>query len=137
MRISDWSSDVCSSDLNLDFVAHVDDPRSCPGRRRLNLPLVRRVGRPTQIDRVLLGVNIDRLGWERQTCACIGQPSLPLQRMISWYHDKQQADHPVPSRVILRRRFALSLHEEDRQFGVPQGSLVEGSEEPTSELKSL
>src|SRR3546814_10673351 len=45
--------------------------------------------------------------------------------MISWYHDKQQADHPVPSRVILRRRFALSLHEEDRQFGVPQGSLVE------------
>src|SRR3546814_13932286 len=89
MRISDWSSDVCSSDL------------------------------------VLLGVNIDRLGWERQTCACIGQPSLPLQRMISWYHDKQQADHPVPSRVILRRRFALSLHEEVRQFGVPQGSLVE------------
>src|SRR3546814_18563212 len=88
MRISDWSSDVCSSDL-------------------------------------LLGVNIDRLGWERQTCACIGQPSLPLQRMISWYHDKQQADHPVPSRVILRRRFAMSLHEKDRQFGVPQGSLVE------------
>src|SRR3546814_20943787 len=113
MRISDWSSDVCSSDL-LDFVAHVDDPRSCPGRRRLNLPLVRRVGRPTQIDRVLLGVNIDRLGWERQTCACIGQPSLPLQRMLSWYHDKQQADHPVPSRVILRRRFASS---EERRVG--------------------
>src|SRR3546814_1234098 len=41
MRISDWSSDVCSSDLNalgLATLASIPDARTLPGYRKSGLP---------------------------------------------------------------------------------------------------
>src|SRR3546814_6745174 len=47
MRISDWSSDVCSSDLGRDLRDEVDDVRRGPGRELLHETHAGGLGSPT------------------------------------------------------------------------------------------
>src|SRR3546814_13361979 len=83
MRISDWSSDVCSSDLRITQLLVTRDPRLGIGRRERHLVEKARIGEQPQRLRHALGhrpalehiglrlqkpVEIGRASWRERVC---------------------------------------------------------------------
>src|SRR3546814_8858054 len=65
MRISDWSSDVCSSDLAIAGLAHIDAPRRLSSdeiNARLK-PTLDRLGIKTDVLKDIAGIHARRL-WD-------------------------------------------------------------------------
>src|SRR3546814_12992308 len=66
MRISDWSSDVCSSDLLLSARAPGEADPARPADYRLDTSIVRRIDGPVDVTLVLNRVSDQRAIWSTQ-----------------------------------------------------------------------
>src|SRR3546814_9141108 len=115
MRISDWSSDVCSSDLKVEILLHDRSTLSAEGNG-FGPDLRRHIGK-FQAVRSGLDIELPHILHQRQIVAIDGHRHVALRR----------------SRVYLR--------EESRGRGADEQGKKAGSkhrsEEPTSELQSL
>src|SRR3546814_9712354 len=107
MRISDWSSDVCSSDLGAQLPSRYDQ---CRGRRKQSVRLCR-----TQFA-------ADRA---RVECGCCRAPDA----------DRRGAERRL--RQLRQRDDAQAWPDLQPQHGLHIESILGRSEEHTSELQSL
>src|SRR3546814_2966505 len=126
MRISDWSSDVCSSDLDVELFGFT-------GVQCFQYLVA------LQIDQVGVGQPgfLQRLPTDMlRVVAMLRHPQLfhrPRIRVLVEDGDDLEVDEPVGRRVLARFHFAAT--EVDRQrIGIGQQAR---SEEHTSELQSL
>src|SRR3546814_5953977 len=114
MRISDWSSDVCSSDLRIGFRPL--------GESRLRRLVVRRAAAAVPQDREL------RTGLRAAGCA-VSRQGRPAQYRATAF--LQSAERSIPRRGTPGRTAA------QQRFQRRAAGRLRRSEEHTSELKSL
>src|SRR3546814_13990087 len=113
MRISDWSSDVCSSDLGRGLGRQRGTPRS--SERRGHYPRAKRNGS----DSILGRVGLFRAGKRaRAHLACIG-----LDRggnaagQIVEALDEARSAFEQPQHVLRAEHLAVALRSEERRVG--------------------
>src|SRR3546814_19281628 len=87
MRISDWSSDVCSSDLRASNVTAVSAPTLQVNQFFLNYGKA-----PLNDARVRKAMNlaINRAQFTKVTTLGLGQPASSLLTVESWAHDSSE-----------------------------------------------
>src|SRR3546814_5424168 len=121
MRISDWSSDVCSSDLLADFKTVLDFAETVQSPERLRLLLVL-----TVVDIRAVGPGVWN-GWKRQL----------LTELFDAAEEVLRLGHKQKGREA---RIASKKDAVAAQFGFGDAvfqTLAKRSEEHTSELQSL
>src|SRR3546814_6478997 len=125
MRISDWSSDVCSSDLLVIFRASLSDARGCVQRKQISK-------RTETRDRALRGLPDKAFMSEAFACVRIGQ----------MHFDNGHIDR-FDCVVQRHRGVGIAARIEDHGLRAPRIGFVKPvdqmarSEEHTSELQSL
>src|SRR3546814_18660209 len=88
MRISDWSSDVCSSDL---FVAAQIGIKALPAIRRIGQRIIGETQQPIELER---GADVGKLRIERSEERRVGKECVSTCRSRwSPYHSKKNSTH--------------------------------------------
>src|SRR3546814_9863728 len=136
MRISDWSSDVCSSDLTIAGCASIGDAKPPPlffALTEIGL-LVARLPRAMTIDR------FNRLCRHSAKCRPISwnwRPIRKLGRYPAQVHHIRECAHRISTPREADQNDAIARLIVGNDLGVAVDHIVFRSEENTAELQSL
>src|SRR3546814_10648926 len=129
MRISDWSSDVCSSDLRLDRIASVRlIVLKADANSPLLLELLQRIGRMAELDGIAAIVAVPHAGLD-DAYAALGDAPVDL------LCDPIEGDLTAAIALSLQAAQSTLLHDIGRESESLR--LQQRSEEHKSELQTL